>query len=254
MSKILICGKGGSGKSTLAVLLARALRGQGRRVLLLDADESNHGLHRLLGVDPPLPLLDHLGGKAGMRQKSAPPFPGAPAQALFPASLRTADLPEDCLAGGDGMRLAVVGKIEHFAEGCACPMGALARQFLGSLQLEADEVLLVDTAAGVEHFGRSIDGLCDRVLAVVDPTYQSFDLLQRIRALAAEAERPLAVVLNKAEGETADLMRRQLGRTPVVAAVPNDARLFADSLAGRPFGNAPAEIEVICNHLLKEAL
>ncbi|MFO7930342.1 MAG: ParA family protein [Desulfosalsimonas sp.] len=39
--KILVCGKGGSGKSTLSVMLARAFADMGRRVLLVDADESN---------------------------------------------------------------------------------------------------------------------------------------------------------------------------------------------------------------------
>jgi CO dehydrogenase maturation factor len=253
MNKVLICGKGGSGKSTLAVLVARQLRSTGRRVLLLDADESNQGLHRLLGVAPPVPLLAHLGGKAGLRRKSAPDFPGAPARAVFPSPLGIADLPPDCLAGGDGLHLAVVGKIEHFAEGCACPMGDLTRQLLEALRLAGDETVLVDTAAGVEHFGRRIDGLCDRVLAVVDPTFQSFDLLRRIRALAAEAQRPLAAVLNKATPEVVDLMRRQAGEIPVAAVIPNDPRLFADSLEGRPLGGAPAQISAIGDHLTEEA-
>ena len=253
MTKLLICGKGGSGKSTLAALIARGLQARGRRVLVLDADESNNGLHRLLGCEPPMPLLAHLGGKAGMRQKAAPPFAGAPARPLFQAPLGIDDLPAPCLAGGDGLCLAAVGKIEHFAEGCACPMGALARQLLGALHLNAGEVLLVDAAAGVEHFGRSIDGLCDGVLAVVDPTFQSFELLQRIQSLAAEAARPLAVVLNKADADVGGLMRRQVGDALVVAAVPVYHQLFADSLEGRPFRTFPPEIDAICSYLLKEA-
>ena len=36
--KILICGKGGSGKSTVTTLLARALNGNGKTVLVVDAE------------------------------------------------------------------------------------------------------------------------------------------------------------------------------------------------------------------------
>lgn len=56
--KMLICGKGGCGKSTVAALLARAMQKRGRRVLLVDADESNIGLYRMLGVAMPQPLLE----------------------------------------------------------------------------------------------------------------------------------------------------------------------------------------------------
>ena len=47
--KIIISGKGGSGKSTLSALLALALKNLGFSVLLVDADESNEGLHHQLG-------------------------------------------------------------------------------------------------------------------------------------------------------------------------------------------------------------
>ncbi len=51
--KLLICGKGGSGKSTISALLAKAMEKLGRNVLLMDADESNIGLYRMLGMAMP---------------------------------------------------------------------------------------------------------------------------------------------------------------------------------------------------------
>jgi len=54
--KISVCGKGGSGKSIVVTLLASEAKARGYRILVVDADESNSGLFRMLGFDrPPTP-------------------------------------------------------------------------------------------------------------------------------------------------------------------------------------------------------
>src|SRR4030042_1443438 len=64
MKKIAVCGKGGSGKSVVTTLLAFALRDRGMRVLVVDSDDSNPGLHRMLGFqEVPDPLIEFMGGK-----------------------------------------------------------------------------------------------------------------------------------------------------------------------------------------------
>ena len=47
--KISVCGKGGRGKSTLVSLLANAPLARGLTTLVVDSDESNSGLFRMLG-------------------------------------------------------------------------------------------------------------------------------------------------------------------------------------------------------------
>ena len=42
-------------------------------------------------------------------------------------------------------------------EGCACPMGVVSREFIEKLELKDQELLVVDTEAGVEHFGRGVE-------------------------------------------------------------------------------------------------
>jgi len=61
--KITICGKGGSGKSSVAALLAREYARRNRAVLVVDTDESNLGLHRLLGTDAPPDLMGYFGAR-----------------------------------------------------------------------------------------------------------------------------------------------------------------------------------------------
>jgi len=57
--KIAICGKGSSGKSIITTLLARTLVQKGKKVLVVDSDESNASLYQMLGFDtPPTPLME----------------------------------------------------------------------------------------------------------------------------------------------------------------------------------------------------
>ncbi|MBE9529715.1 MAG: P-loop NTPase, partial [Proteobacteria bacterium] len=167
--KVLICGKGGSGKSTLSALIAMALKNRGYRILLVDADESNHGLHRLLGISHPVSLMDSLGGKKGFRQMTGSAFPQTLDAVPFKERIRINEIPGDCITESDGIKLLVVGKIHHFGEGCACPMGVLSKMVLSKLDFKENEIVIVDTSAGIEHFGRGVDAECDMIIGVVDP-------------------------------------------------------------------------------------
>ena len=143
--KILISGKGGSGKSTISVLLAKALKSAGHPVLLIDADESNLSLHRLLGAPAPENLMKKMGGREGVREK-LPRSKAAPADdRLFAKDLSLDDLPDSTLTGIDGIKLLVMGKIEHFGEGCACLIGSLSRTLLSKLH-EKDHTCLLYTS------------------------------------------------------------------------------------------------------------
>lgn len=61
--KITVCGKGGCGKSTVTTLLAKELARMGKKVLVVDSDESNFGLHRQLGVELPRDLPNILAAR-----------------------------------------------------------------------------------------------------------------------------------------------------------------------------------------------
>jgi CO dehydrogenase maturation factor len=66
--KIAVCGKGGTGKSTVVALLAGEFRKIGWEVVVIDSDESNSGLHWMLGLERrPEPLMDFVGGKIPFR-------------------------------------------------------------------------------------------------------------------------------------------------------------------------------------------
>lgn len=249
--KILICGKGGCGKSTLSALLALTLRDMGANVLLVDADESNHGLHRLMGVRMPVSLLDDFGGKKGFREKMNA-VPRGMAPQIFAEKMSWDDIPEVCVADSGGVKMVVVGKIRHFGEGCACPIGVLSKTFLSKLDTGKNDVVVIDSEAGVEHFGRRVDAECDMILGVIDPTHESFILAKKIKEMSGKAGIPVFFALNKTDETVGTIMAEQLADMEIVAKIPNTRALFVAGLEGTPLKTRIPEIEPFCRKILGE--
>jgi len=249
--KISVCGKGGSGKSTIVALLANEARLRGYRVLVVDSDESNSGLFRMLGFDyPPVPLMELVGGKKNLQRKMGQP------SVLSETKIATAHIPEQYLLQRNGLKLVAIGKILQSLEGCACPMGVLSREFLKKLTLAEDEVAIVDMEAGVEHFGRGVETSIDSVLVVVEPPLESVNVGQKIHDLASGIGiKNVWAVLNKVPSEEiATRLRTELEerQIEVVGCIYFDADIFRSSLDGRiPVkGVAVREIKNVLDRIL----
>ncbi len=247
--KVLICGKGGSGKSTVSVLFAKNLKNRGYKVLLVDADESNSGLHRLAGCSSPVILMDCLGGKKGAKDKMVQAFSKESAGMMLDQKWRISDIPENCLTSAQGIRLLTVGKVRHLGEGCACMMGAVSKTFLSNLVVGKDEFVIADTEAGVEHFGRRVAEGCDIILDVVDPAFESFMLAEKIQDMGQDAKIPVFFVLNKVEEQVREAMFRHIPREKVIAEIPKDHDIFTDSLEGRELTKELPEIDRACGFI-----
>jgi len=254
--KISVCGKGGSGKSTVVALLANALQKRGYRVLVVDSDESNPGLYRLLGLEGrPRPLLELVGGKKNVFQAFSE-GPASPTSVLTQEEIRVKDLPSRHIVGQDRVRLVCVGKILQSLEGCACPMGALSREFLKRLRLQEHEVALVDMEAGIEHFGRGVETSVDSVLAVTEPSLDSLELAEKIVTLAGDvgADRAWAILNKVPSEEMAETLREELKRRGVlvIGSIGYDQEVLRSGLEGRPIHsrNAEGEIERVVDQLL----
>lgn len=249
--KLIVCGKGGSGKSTLIALLARHYAGLGRQVLVVDTDESNAGLHRLLGTEAPKDLLGYFGGKRKMMEgfrdarqnKAFPEFPP------MDCSWTIDTIPREYVSGTNGVQLVAIGKIHEAGEGCACPMGILAKQFLSGLTLNPNDIVLIDTEAGIEHFGRGIDKVCNAILMVIDPSYESIRLAEMVSGMAGTIDVPLFYVLNKTDAETSRTVRNAIPDTDrIIGEFMQNPALLAAGLEGRELpAGYPAVSEVVEN-------
>jgi CO dehydrogenase maturation factor len=231
--KILICGKGGCGKSSVTALLAIELAKKGYKVIVVDNDESNFGLHIQLGMELPKDFALHFGGKRMVAEKLLKSMKGERKRfSVFGEGIRASDIPKDYMSKKGGINLLAIGKIRDFGEGCACPFNALSADFLRMLTLSKDEVALVDTDAGVEHFGRGVEAGCDLLLMVIDPSQESIRLAEKVNKIAEEVGKPLYYVLNKTDEETARFLLDSVDQNKVVSVIPADKKVFRNCLVG----------------------
>jgi len=225
--RIIVAGKGGSGKSTTVALLAKLAVKRGLHVIVVDADESNPGIRRMLGVSESGPsLIDMIGGRTHafgtLKDASSEELQAAVKSVMEKTRSRNLSIVE-------------VGKIREAGSGCACPHGVISREIL-SYPLESGTLVILDTEAGVEHFGRGVDALAEMILFVVDPSYEALELCQEAKTLTDQIGLEFRAILNKVEDEsTVAFMREQLARRGirVEASIPYDTDLFQSALLGK---------------------
>ena len=263
--RIAVCGKGGSGKSTVSALLAKRMA-KTKNVLVLDIDESNYGLHSQLGMAAPRDLMEYFGGKKGFKEKQKAPkttqFWGLAANSsaesqrsrFFEKKWSFSDLPSEFVEEKDGIKLMAVGKIHDFGEGCACPMGVLTREFLENLDLGKEDVVIVDTEAGTEHFGRGVDKDFDLILVVIDPSYESLKLSKKFDEFGSQCGCKVYFVLNKVEPDIREEMLKSVNCVNVIAEIPEKREIFKASLKGEELDFELEEVTKLAELLEKNLL
>lgn len=247
--KVLICGKGGCGKSTITALLAKSMATRGYNVLVMDSDESNFGLHKQLGLGMPEDFTNYLGGKEILGEKLIQAYQSGDNISIFENKWKISDIPEAYTVEKGNIKMIAIGKIHDFGEGCACPMGALARNLLKNIETTTEDIMLVDTEAGIEHFGRGVEEGCDLILMVLDPSYESMRLSEKISKLAEKAGKPLYFILNRVDNIEIQLTMEAVDETHTLASVPSNLEVFRAGFEGDELNVKLPEIESVADFL-----
>jgi CO dehydrogenase maturation factor len=215
-----------------------AILGERGKVLVVDTDESNLGLGKMLGIrTPEKTLMNELGGRkvASEQLRAALKSNFTEVISMFPEERSIDQLPPGSVSWSGPVGLLQIGKIEHSHEGCACPMGSLARDFLNKLQSGSDEWVIVDTEAGVEHFGRGVFEGVDAVLMIVDPSHEAVLLTEKAATLAEEAGKAFSVILNKTDAGTESYLKEMLEplKIDIAGVIPYSPQISEANLKGR---------------------
>lgn len=197
--KTVVTGKGGVGKSTITSLLSMALANSGYSVLALDADPQMN-LPYTLGVSyekikeivPLNSADDYIEEKTGAR-------PGKSWGAFFKLNPDVGDVIERFgLKVNSNLGVLVMGTVKKAAAGCLCPENALLDKVVRHISLMKDQYIVMDTQAGVEHFGRAIADGFDKCFIVADPSFNALDVAKHTQKLAKDLGiKEIYLVLNK---------------------------------------------------------
>ncbi len=197
--KVLVSGKGGCGKTTIAALLAIILSQRGYNVLALDTD-SVPNLAQSLGVpyDVASKIVPLVKNEAFVEERTGAK-PGEGWGVLFSLTPKVDDIADRYgIKIRDNLKLVVVGSIDVSKEGCMCPAIALARMFLLHVLLSSRDVVIVDSEAGAEVFGRGLAEKFDLNLCVAEPTVKSLVIAKKLVSLAKQlGVKKNFVVINK---------------------------------------------------------
>ncbi|MBN2735272.1 MAG: ATP-binding protein [Methanomicrobiaceae archaeon] len=246
--KIVVCGKGGCGKSTIVSFLAGQYARDGHRVLVVDTDESNARLNRILGMGAPKDLLGYFGGKKDVMEGFRKSREEKSENSICNWAID--EIPEGYISKKGNMNLVAIGKIHEAGEGCACPMGVLSKKFISGLNVFKNDIVIIDTEAGIEHFGRGIDGICDVIIMVIDPSYESLRLSDEVSRLSKKIDVPLYYILNKTDENTSAYLRRSVKeKDRIIAEFPQDSKILSAGLIGEEYKGSISGVSDISEKL-----
>ena len=219
--KIAISGKGGVGKTTLAACLARYYAENNYKVIAVDADpDANLASALGLGYEEASKItpLTEMSKLVEERTGAKPGGYGA----YFKLNPKVDDIPQKFGIDINGVRLLVAGTIKAGGSGCYCPENILLKRLFGHLIISADEVVILDMEAGIEHLSRGTCESVDILIVVIEPGLRSIQTARAVRKMSEDLGiKSLFIIINKLKkSEEKKLIEENLKDFKILGGLP----------------------------------
>lgn len=208
--RIVVTGKGGVGKTVISAVLSHLFADAGFNVLAVDEDPQMN-LPFIIGLQLEVaknivPLnrqLDYIEEKTGAR-------PGIGWGLFFRLNPDVSDVVDRFgVKVNEKLNLLVMGSVVQPAVGCACPENDLLQAVVNHINLREKEIIIMDTEAGLEHFGRAIAKGFHHAVIVSEPTFNSAYVMNQAVELAKKLGIPkVHLVFNKVKENEIDKVKK----------------------------------------------
>ena len=201
--RIVVTGKGGVGKTTTTALMAAIMARRDINVLAVDEDPQQNlafslgfPLEKAEELIPVSKNIAYIEEKTGAR-------PGESWGTMLRINPDVSDVVRRFgMKISKNINLLVIGSVIQAATGCLCPENALLDSIVRYIRLREDEMVIMDTQAGVEHFGRALaDGFRHAVI-MTEPSFNSIQVALHSASLARELNIPeVHLLVNKCRSD-----------------------------------------------------